>query len=409
MRHALFFAAFASSAIALSHAAFADPPGFRQGYRVVPFNNPGEARPHVWIRGFRGTEQPYQSTVTGTYAPSGIAAAYQLDELYSWGATGLATTIAIVDAYDSPNALADLNAFSSNFGLPAMNQPNARCSGQSPTFTKVSQTGSQTSLPARNSGWEVEINLDTQWAHAIAPCANIVLVEASSSSIANLMAAVKTAGSMANYVTMSWGGGESRSQTSYDSQFSASRVTYLASSGDTGGIVEWPSSSPHVIAVGGTDLVLNANLTVQSETAWSGTGGGCSTVEPAIAPQSGVVPSSCQHRATPDVSIAGGPTSAVYVYISDQGGWFEVYGTSLSVQLWGGVLALTGPSDGNMLTYLYEGASGLPYSSLYQSDYRDIVSGTAGSFSAAPGWDFTTGLGSPLTASLLPFLVRAQE
>ena len=135
------------------------------------------------------------------------------------------------------------------------------------------------------------------------------------------------------------------SQTSYDSFFVKNGVTFLASSGDTGGVVEWPSSSPNVIAVGGTNLNYS-NGTLVSETAWSGSGGGCSSVEPAIAAQTGFVPSSCKNRAAPDVSMDGGGLSPVYVYISGQGGWYAFYGTSLSVQLWAGVTALANAQHG---------------------------------------------------------------
>jgi uncharacterized membrane protein len=273
--------------------------------------------------------------------------------------------------------------------------------------TKVNQSGNASPLPAYNSGWETEINLDTQWVHAVAPCANIVLVEANSNSDSDLMAAVSTASSLASVVTMSWGGSEFAGQTSYDGYFSKSGVTFLASSGDAGGVIEWPSSSPNVIAVGGTDLTLNSNGSVASETAWSGSGGGCSTQEPALPAQSGFVPpSSCTNRATPDVAMDGGSTSPVYVLISDQGGWYAVYGTSLSVQLWGGVIALANglrstPLNGT-LADLYTDAAGAPSSALYFDNYRDITSGTAGSFSAGAGWDMVTGLGSPLVNSLVP-------
>jgi subtilase family serine protease len=128
-------------------------------------------------------------------------------------------------------------------------------------------------------------------------------------------------------------------------------------------------------------------------------------VERALAAQTGFVPSNCQRRATPDVSMDGGGLSPVYVLISGQGGWYAVYGTSLSVQLWAGVIALANglhvaPLSGT-LGYLYADAAGPAYS----TNYRDITSGQAGSFSAGPGWDFVTGLGSPLANSLVNTLI----
>jgi subtilase family serine protease len=314
--------------------------------------------------------------------------------------SGQGATVAIVDAYDSPNAASDLAAFSSNFGIS--------CRTGGGTFTKVNQSGASAPLPVHNSGWEVEINLDTQWVHAIAPCANIVLVEASSNSYSDLMTAVRTAATLGSIVSMSWGGGEFPSQTAYDSSFLKSGVTFLASSGDTGGVVEYPSSSINVIGVGGTNLSLNPDGSVASETAWNGSGGGCSAIEPTIAPQAGFVPVTCAHRATPDVAMDGGNASPVSVYISDQGGWFSVYGTSLAVQLWAGVMAtangvLSTPLSA-VLGNLYTAAAGAPSSALYGENYRDITSGTAGNFSAGLGWDFITGLGTPLVNSLVPSL-----
>jgi subtilase family serine protease len=320
------------------------------------------------------------------------------------GGLGQGATIAIVDAYDAPNAAADLATFIFNFGVS--------CSTGGGMFKKVNQSGQSSPLPGKNSGWEVESNLDVQWAHAIAPCANIVLVEANSNNDSDLLTAVGTAASLASVVSMSWGGPEFSSQTSYDSFFVKSGVTFLASSGDTGGIIEWPSSSTKVIAVGGTNLALNTDNSIASETAWNGSGGGCSVYEQAISPQAGLVPATCTRRATPDVSINGGSSSPVYTYISDQGGWFAVYGTSLSVQLWGGVVALANgmrstPLDGT-LADLYADAGGIPLSAPYTANYSDITSGQAGSFTAGPAWDFITGLGSPLVSTLVPSYLANQ-
>jgi len=374
--------------------------GDQNGRPAVESFGRGEIRPHAWIRTFGGRDA--NQAATAVLAPSQITAAYGINAVPG---LGQGATVVIVDAYDSPNVASDLAAFSSEFGIS--------CSTGGGKFTKVNQSGSATPLPGENSGWEVEINLDTQWVHAVAPCANIVLVEANSSADSDLMTAVNTAAKMGSVVSMSWGGSESFSQTSYDSFFVKGGVTFLASSGDTGGEISWPASSPNVIAVGGTNLTLNSNGTVAFETGWSGSGGGCSAVEPAIAAQAGFVPTTCRNRATPDVAMDGGSGSPVYVYISDQGGWYAVYGTSLSVQLWAGVTALANglrstPLNGT-LGDLYADAAGAPTSALYIDNYRDITSGQAGSFSAAPGWDFVTGLGSPLVSSLVPLYLAKQS
>ena len=379
----------------LSYAQDDNGQGDEQGHPAVPKTGQGGIRPHVWIRGFVGPNANPAATTLMT--PAMMSAAYGINGVGS----GQGATVAIVDAYDAPHVAADLATFMSTWGISC---PTPGWG----TFTKVNQNGNTTPLPSYDSGWEVETSMDTQWVRAIAPCANIVLVEANSGLDSDLMSAVSTAATLGSVVSMSWGGSESGSQTFYDSFFVRNGVTFLASSGDTGGVVEWPSSSPNVIAVGGTNLNYS-NGTLVSETAWSGSGGGCSTVEPAIAAQTGFVPSSCKNRATPDVSIDGGGLSPVYVLISGQGGWYSVYGTSLSVQLWAGVTALANALHGAPLngvqSALYADAAGAPSSAPYTSNYHDIISGSAGSFSAAPGWDFVTGLGSPLVNTLVLSLV----
>ncbi len=369
--------------------------GYEQGHPAVPKLGQGGIRPHVWIRDLVGRNANQAATTLMT--PALMKAAYGINGADS----GQGATVAIVDAYDAPNVAADLASFMWAWGISCPTFSGG-------TFTKVNQNGSTAPLPAYDSGWEVETSLDVQWVRAIAPCANIVLVEANSNLDWDLMTAVSTAARLGSVVSMSWGGSESVGQTFYDSFFARNGVTFLASSGDIGGVVEWPSSSPNVIAVGGTNLNYS-NGTLVSETAWSGSGGGCSSVEPAIAAQTGFVPPSCRNRATPDVSIDGGGLSPVYVLISGQGGWYAVYGTSLSVQLWAGVTALANARHGAPLngvqSALYAEAAGAPSATPYTSNYRDITSGSAGSFSAGPGWDFVTGLGSPLVNALVPSLV----
>lgn len=362
---------------------------------AVPSQGRGELRPHAWVRGFIGANA---SPNAGSLAPSQVNSAYGINI----AGEGQGATVAIVDAYDAPNAAADLATFMSTFGIS--------CSTGGGTFTKVNQNGAASPLPGYNSGWELEENLDVQWERAIAPCANIVLVEANSNNDSDLLTAVSTAASLGSVVAMSWGGSEFGGQTSFDGYFLKSGVTFLASSGDTGGIVEWPSASINVIGVGGTDLAFNPDGSLASETAWNGSGGGCSTQEPPIAPQTGFVPGTCTTRAAPDVSMDGG--TSVQVYISKQGGWYGVYGTSLAVQLWGGVIALANgaratPLNGT-LADLYTDAAGAPSSSLYTGNYRDITSGSAGSFTAGAGWDFITGLGSPLVSTLVPSYLETQ-
>ena len=128
-------------------------------------------------------------------------------------------------------------------------------------------------IPRADSGWALEISLDVEWVHAIAPGAKILLVEASSNSFTNLMAAEDYAKAHAQYVSNSWGGSEFSGEATYDSHFAASGVSFFVSSGDNGAPAEYPSASPNVISVGGTTLNLDSSGAVTSETGWSGSAG----------------------------------------------------------------------------------------------------------------------------------------
>jgi hypothetical protein len=329
------------------------------------------------------------------YNPTQIRHAYGFDTLSS---DGTGQTIAIVDAFDDPNITADLNTFSSQYSLPTTTSGTF-------TFTKVYAQGSQ---PVGNTGWGQEISLDVEWAHAIAPHAPIMLVEAASNSFANLMGGVDYAVSHgAHAVSMSWGAGDFVGESTYDSHFNVSGVTFLASSGDTGSQVIYPSSSPFVVSVGGTHLPLdsNGNLT-SAESAWSSGGGGVSSgeAEPGYQVSYGIVQSG---RATPDVSYNADPYTGVAVYDSYGGyGWFVVGGTSAGAPQWAALVAL---ADQNRITALssnnlttspeYQAATGPGYA----SNYRDITSGSNG-HPATTGYDLATGVGSPLANNLVPYL-----
>src|SRR2546422_2046906 len=267
-------------------------------------------------------------------SPTGLSPA-TIKSVYGFatsGTAGAGKTIAIVDAYDAPTAEADLGVFSSQYGLPA-------CTTANGCFAKVNQSGG-TSYPRKDAGWALEISLDVQWAHAIAPGAKILLVEASSNSFTNLLAAEDYAKTHAGYVSNSWGASEFSGEASYDSHFSQSGVSFFVSSGDAGLPAEYPSSSPNVISVGGTTLHFSGS-TFTGETGWSGGGGGCSAYENATSSQSGFSQYGQVNcggkRATPDVSLDADPASGVSVYDSTrtqgQKGWFAVGGTSASAPM----------------------------------------------------------------------------
>ncbi len=222
------------------------------------------------------------NTVVG-YTPTQIRTAYGFDQVtftnllgHAVAATGAGETIAIVDAYNDPNILADANVFSRQFSLPQFNTAGG------PTLTVTSQTGSATALPLTDPGWAEEISLDVEWAHAIAPGANILLVEANTDNFPDLLLAVNHAKVQpaVSVISMSWGGSEFTGETTWDSAFVARKghigETFVAAAGDDGSPPEWPAVSPWVLSVGGTTLNLNPDNSYASETGWSSTSGGVS-------------------------------------------------------------------------------------------------------------------------------------
>ncbi|MFL5339102.1 MAG: fibronectin type III domain-containing protein [Gemmataceae bacterium] len=351
---------------------------------------------------------------TGT-TPAQIRHAYGFDQIsFNGGAVpgdGRGTTVAIVDAYDDPNVAGDLRQFDAAFALP------------DPTFTKVNQTGG-TTMPAANGGWASEIALDVEWAHTIAPKANILLVESNDNSFSNLLTAVKYAAAQPGVaaVSMSWGGGEFTGETGYDSTFQTpaghAGVTFVASSGDSGAPDSYPSASPNVLSVGGTTLKLTSSNTISSESGWSGSGGGISSVEAQPAYQNGVVTQTSTRRANPDVAYDADPNTGFPVYDSYNNGsaapWSQFGGTSDAAPQWAALIAIAdqgralaglGALDGptQTLPALY---------SLPSADFHDITSGTsAGSpnYSAGPGYDLVTGRGSPLADKVVADLVGPSQ
>ena len=296
--------------------------------------------------------------------------------------TGGSKMIAIVDAYDAPNAASDLAAFSTQFGLPAAN------------FQTVYASGAR---PAYDYGWEMEESLDVQWAHAMAPGAKIVLVEAASASFADLMAAEDVASNMVNAagggeVTNSWGGGEFPGETAYDSHFVKANVVYFASSGDGPGTI-WPGSSPNVVSAGGTTVRRSpATGAFLSEYPWDSAGGGTSHYEPRPSYQSAISTLVGNYRGTPDLSFDANPNTGVWVYDSDIGGWTVVGGTSVSSPALAGIINSVGSfraSTNAELTTIYGNRT-------VTADFRDITTGFCGpygGYSGATGWDPCTGVG----------------
>jgi len=310
-------------------------------------------------------------------SPSQVLAAYSFPTNPSAGA---GKTIAIVDAFDDPTAQRDLNTFDATYGLPA-------CTAANGCFTKLSQSGT-TTMPPVDSGWALEASLDIQWAHAVAPGAHILLVEAHIDTFAALMKAEDYASAHAQYVSNSWGAGEFPGETSYDSHFTKPGVSYFAASGDSGLGPDYPSTAPTVISVGGTTLQMSGN-SVLSEVGWAWGGGGCSSLESAPLAQLAFTASAATgcgtRRSTPDVSLVADPSTGVSVYDSTgdstSAGWFTVGGTSAAAPM----LAARAAVAGVQMTPSY----------LYGSSisFRDITAG-GNSAGCRVGFDLCSGRGS---------------
>ena len=293
------------------------------------------------------------------------------------------TTIAIVDAYGYPNAESDLATYRAQYGLPA-------CTTANGCFKKVNQGGVPGSYPRADTGWSQETALDLDMASAMCPNCRILLVEASSNSFQNLAMAENTAASMgAHVISNSYGGGESGS-ASYEMYYSYPGIAITVSTGDSGYGVQFPASSPHVTAVGGTSLTRSSNARGWSESAWSGAGSGCSTVyaKPAWQADTG-----CAKRTVADVSAVADPNTGVAVYgptSPKRSGWMVFGGTSASAPLVAGMYGV----NGGAVAYGSD-----PYR--HVSALYDVSAGSNGSCggsylcTSVAGYDGPTGLGTP--------------
>ncbi|HWC78711.1 MAG TPA: S53 family peptidase [Pseudonocardiaceae bacterium] len=338
---------------------------------------------------------------TGFGAPD-IQSAYNLS-----GSSGSGRTVAIVDAFDDPNAEADLAHYRSQYGLPA-------CTTANGCFKKVGQAGTST-LPTADAGWALEESLDLDMVSAACPSCNIELFEASSANDPDLLAAVKTASTTPGVAAISNSYGESESSSTegtWDAVLKGiTDKAVTVSSGDSGYGVEWPAASQYVTAVGGTSLSKASNTRGWSETAWSSAGSGCSAYE---AKPSWQTDAGCAKRSVADVSAVADPNTGVAVYdtyntcgtsslcdvlislglVQGADGWVEVGGTSASSPIIASVYALAG----NTASTNY---GSTPYA--HTGSLNDVTSGsnsTSGctpsyECTAGPGYDGPTGLGTP--------------
>lgn len=311
----------------------------------------------------------------GGYGPTDLQSAYNLPTT-----GGAGQTVAIVDAYDDPNAESDLNTYRSYFGLAA-------CTSANGCFRKVDQNGG-TTYPAANSGWAGEISLDLDMVSAACASCNIVLVEANSASYADLDTAENRAAALgATEISNSFGGGEVNAG---DNAYNHAGIAITASAGDSGTGASQPCSYSTVVCVGGTTLSSDPYYG-WSETAWSGSGSGCSAQ---VAKPSWQTDTGCTMRSEADIAAVADPQTGVSVYDSYQSaGWQVVGGTSASSPIIASVYALAGnASTINPAQKIWSDAGFSTF---------DITSGSNGTCSisyicnAGPGYDGPTGWGTP--------------
>jgi len=395
----------------------------RKAHTNIRFINPGFANPME--------APPYSNYAYET--PTSLACVYHLVATVPAGCnpnsvttvnTGGSQKIAIVDAFDDPEAAPDLAYFSAQFGLPFSVSK----------FQVVYTGGFQPEIDI-SGGWELEESLDIEYAHAMAPSATIYLVEAQSNSFSDLFDAVTEATNIIQCnkfstipgicgsaptgkgeVSMSWGSAEFKSsvcgggacETDFDPAFNQKNVVFFASTGDAPG-PSYPAVSPNVVAVGGTSISRTGAGGYLREDAWSDGGGGWSVYEkipsyqsaiPAVATIAGT------QRTTPDVSAVANPYTGVWVYDSMpsdfffySSSWWIVGGTSVAAPLWTGVVNKAGSfaaSSNAELTTIY---NNLATASTYAANYHDVTYGDCYYYMgqrAAVGYDVCTGLGSPL-------------
>jgi len=332
----------------------------------------GFARCVSWIRTDIAGHLASPGFTPSGYGPRDLQTAYTLTTASA--SNGKGVTVAIVDAFDDPNAESDLGVYRSQFGLSA-------CTTANGCFTKV-KMGRHT-----NTGWAEEESLDVDMASAICPNCHILLVEASSNSTLNLSTAEQYATSHAKFVSNSWSGNEG--STSSDGSYNVPGVAITAATGDSGfnSTAQWPAILPSVVGVGGTSLT---SVSPRVESAWSGAGSGCSKVYPKPSFQTGIS-TGCAMRAQADVSADADPNTGVAVYDTfRQRGWLVFGGTSVATPIIASVFALVDNTSTNNDSYVYGHARGL----------NDVTSGSNGSCgaplcTAGTGWDGPTGLGTP--------------
>jgi hypothetical protein len=332
---------------------------------------------------------PYSVVPAATpagFGPADLAGAYKLTT-----SGGSGQTVAVVDAFDDPNAESDLAIYRSQFGLPA-------CTTANGCFSKVDETGG-TNYPPSDTGWAGEISLDVDMVSAVCPDCHILLIEATTANNPDVYTAEDYAAAHARFVSNSWGEPEYKGQTADDTHFNHPGVAIEASAGDGGFGAAYPANSQYVTAVGGTTLATATNARGWTETAWGGTGSGCSAYD--AKPSWQTVTTGCSKRAMADVSAVADPSTGVAVYQTFGATGWQIYGgTSVAAPIIASVWALAGAPGAT------DQAASYPYG--HAGSLFDVTSGSNGTCGApmcdaGAGWDGPTGLGTPNgTAAFTP-------
>ena len=310
----------------------------------------------------------------GGFDPSQLRSAYNITQ------TGNASTvIAIVDAYGYPNAESDLAAYRAQWGLPA-------CTTKNGCFKKLNEQGKKKNYPPTNANWDVEQALDVDMASAICPACTIYLIEATSSQYISLALSVDEAARLgAHVISNSYCGVEGAGDRTFAQYYDHAGVAITAANGDDGYGVCSPADIPTVVAVGGTELTTGNNARGWTETVWSGSGSGCSTV---FAKPEWQKDTGCSMRTVGDTAAVADPATGVAIY---DGGWKIVGGTSAATPLVGSIFALNGGAV-NAASTIYAAPG---------SDLNDVTTGSNGTCTPAylctgeVGYDGPTGMGTP--------------
>jgi subtilase family serine protease len=365
------------------------------------------------------------------YGPDQIRAAYDIQSVLDGGTTGADQTIVIVDAFQSPTIQKDLAAFDAIWNIPAP-----------PSFNIIAPDGlTPFDVTSPNQvGWSAEISLDVEWAHAVAPGANIDLVLAKSNDDADILSATRYAvdHDLGDVISQSFGEAEAcmdptliEQQHQVFAQATAKGITLFASSGDQGAAqptcdgkslmlsASTPASDPQVTGVGGTHLLADAHTGVYgSESVWNDDfgagGGGLSTIYRRPGYQAPVQGNNKQ-RGVPDVAyngdVRGGVVAAWSVlFPANVVAFFIFGGTSAGSPQWAGIVALADQKGGHRLGAINKTLYHIGKSDGYGAAFHDITSGNnsfegVAGFDAVAGWDAATGLGTPDVANLIPLLL----